>query len=76
MCRPGVHDYNKAILVLYNVCKDQLIMGANGPISISDAAIGHAMKEYFDVEKKDKLSLSLSVRNFSRKVIKKQLEKK
>lgn len=44
-------------------------MGFSGPIALSDAAIGHAMNTYFEVDNADKLGLSLAVRSFFRKVL-------
>lgn len=56
-------------------CEGQYIMGMGGPIGLSDIAIGHAMDTYFEVKKKDKLKLSLSVRNFARTILSKKAEK-
>lgn len=51
-------------------------MGFDGPVGLNDSAICNAMDTYFEVDKKDKLELSLAVRYFYSKMLKVLREKK
>ncbi|KGO33212.1 hypothetical protein JT06_15870 [Desulfobulbus sp. Tol-SR] len=68
-CRPVTHKFNIPVVTLYLTCQDQMVMGFSGPVGLNDIAIGHAMNTYFEVEKSDRLELSLAVRSFFRKVL-------
>lgn len=58
------------MLTLYMVCSDQYIIGPAGAAGLNDIAIQGALTTYFDVEKEDRLVLSLAVRKFANKVLK------
>ena len=64
------HKFNIPVIELYLTCQDQAIVGFDGPIALNDIAINHAMDTYFEVDRSDKLELSLSVRRFYCKVLK------
>jgi hypothetical protein len=62
-CLPAVHEYNVHIVELFNACRDQVIVGFSGPLSIDDINLRGAMRDYFNVDKSQMLKLSLRVRN-------------
>lgn len=57
MCRPTVHRYNLPIFTVFRLCKNQLIMGPDGPVAILNDSIINTANKIFDIRENDLIDL-------------------
>ena len=64
-CFPGVHPMNRAIYDHYEECRDQLIVGPDGPFAINVGSVTSILEQH-GYDREEILDLRIGIQNLSR----------